>query len=133
MNINEYISKLEALINSSSAIASYNLNIDRKSAEIAFISGRIEFRNDSILNFKEFIENTGKGIEKYKYAYNYRKGSDNLFRYDNAPDLRAKEIKTFPHHKHLKDGSIAESKQIDLSDVLNEIEGSYILEDRDKS
>ena len=126
MNINEYISKLEALINSSSAIASYSLNIDRKTAEIVFISGKIEFRNDSILDFKEFIESTEKAIEKYKYAYNYRKGSNSIFRYDNAPDPGAKDIKTFPDHKHLKDGSIMQSEPKELSEVLNEIEGAYI-------
>ena len=132
MNINEYISKLEALINSSSAIASYSLNIDRKTAEIVFISGKIEFRNDSILDFKEFIESTEKAIEKYKYAYNYRKGSNSMFRYDNAPDPRAKDIKTFPdHNKHLKDGSIIQSEPIELSEVLNEIEGAYIIKERD--
>ena len=126
MNINEYISKLEALINSSSAIASYSLNIDRKTAEIVFISGKIAFRNDSILDFKEFIESTEKAIEKYKYAYNYRKGSNSIFRYDNAPDPGAKDIKTFPDHKHLKDGSIMQSEPKELSEVLNEIEGAYI-------
>ncbi len=131
MRINDYISGLESVIESSPFIASYNLNIDRRSDEIAFISGIIEFRNGSILDFKEFIEVIGRGIEKYKYAYNYRKGSACLFRYDNAPDPSAKKMKTFPHHKHIKDGGISESKQMNLSEVLNEIEGSYILEDRD--
>ncbi len=97
MNINEYIFQLEELINSYSFIARYNLNIDRKSADISFISGRIDFRNGTILDFKEFIESIEKGIEKYKYAYNYRKGSKNIFRYDNAPDPRVKSIKSFPY------------------------------------
>jgi hypothetical protein len=35
---------------SSPFTASYNLNIDRKSDEIAFISGIIEFRNGSVLD-----------------------------------------------------------------------------------
>ncbi len=119
MSINEYISKLEDLIDSSSAIASYNFHIDRKSTEIVFISGRIEFRNNSILDFKEFIESTEKGIEKYKYAYNYRKESYILFRYDNAPDPRAIKVKSFPNHKHLEDGSVIESGQVELTDVIN--------------
>ena len=125
MNISEYISKLEALINASPAIASYNLNIDRKSDEIVFISGKIEFRNDSILDFKEFIESINNGIEKYKYAYNYRQGLNNIFRYDNAPDPGARKVKTFPYHKHLEDGSIIDSGQLELSDVLDEIEELY--------
>ncbi len=128
MSINEYISKLEGIINSSSVIASHNLHIDRKSAEIVFISGKIEFRNNSILDFKEFIEGTEKGVEKYKYAYNYRKELYILFRYDNAPDPRSIKVKSFPNHKHLEDGSIIESGQVELSDVINEIESSYILE-----
>lgn len=128
MNISEYISKIESAINSAPSITNYNLNIDRKSDDIAFLSGTIEFRNGLILDFKEFIENAGGKIEKYKYAYNYRRGKDSVFRYDNAPDPKAKDVKTFPFHKHLKDGTIAESKEIELAVVLAEIEGSYFLE-----
>jgi hypothetical protein len=100
------------------------LTIDRKTEDIAFISGNIEFRDDSVLDFKEFCESTEHGIEKYKYAYNYRIHSDILFRYDNAPDPNAKGLKTSPNHKHLKD-KIIESKQVDLKDVVEEIEGTY--------
>lgn len=131
MRINDYISGLESLIESSPLISSYNLNIDKRADDIAFISGIIEFRNGSLLDFKEFIEVTGRNIEKYKYAYNYRKGAVCLFRYDNAPDPAAKKIKTFPHHKHLEDGGIAESEEMNLSNVINEIESTYILENRD--
>lgn len=131
MNINDYITRQESIINACSLTASYNLNIDRKTNEIAFISGFIEFRNGSILDFKEFIEKTDKGIEKYKYAYNYRKGSNNLFRYDNAPDPRAKGIKTFPCHKHLEDGNIIESKPQKLTDIINEVENLFISEGND--
>ncbi len=127
MNISDYIAELEALINSSKIVSSYNLAIDRKTAEIAFVSGKIEFRDGTTLDFKEFIEESEGSIEKYKYGYNYRKGSDSIFRYDNAPDPGAKDIKTFPYHKHLEDGTIVESKGIELSDVLDELEGSYFL------
>jgi hypothetical protein len=104
------------------------LTIDRKTEDIAFISGSIEFRDGSVLDFKEFCENTEHGIEKYKYAYNYRLHSDIIFRYDNAPDPNAKGLKTFPNHKHLKD-KIIESKQVDLKDVVEEIEGTYIIKE----
>ena len=122
MNISDYIAELEALINSSKIVSSYNLTIDRKTADIAFVSGKINFRDGTTLDFKEFVEESEGSIEKYKYGYNYRKGSDNIFRYDNAPDPRAKDIKTFPYHKHLKDGAIAESSYIKLSNVISEIE-----------
>ena len=126
MNISDYIAELEALINSSQIVSSYNLTIDRKTADIAFISGKIDFRDGTILDFKEFVEESEGRIEKYKYGYNYRKGSDSIFRYDNAPDPKAKDIKTFPYHKHLKDGTIAESGNVKLSDVISEIEGLFI-------
>ncbi len=128
MNINDYIINLETVINSFSIVSSYHLTIDRKTSDIAFVSGKIEFRDNSALDFKEFIECIRGEIEKYKYAYNLRIGSKNLFRYDNAPDPRAKKIKTFPHHKHLQDGKIVESQSIDLIDVLKEIESIYISE-----
>ena len=126
MNISDYIAELEALINSSKIVSSYNVTIDRKTADIAFVSGKIDFRDGTTLDFKEFIEESKGSIEKYKYGYNYRRGSDSIFRYDNAPDPRAKDIKAFPYQKHLKDGTIAESSHIKLSDVINEIEGLFI-------
>ncbi len=126
MSINDYIAGLEFVINSSTIVSSYNLNIDRKTSDIAFISGRIDFRDGTTLDFKEFIEGSEDSIEKYKYAYNYRKESDSIFRYDNAPDPSAKRIKTYPHHKHLKNGTIVESQQVKLSDIISEIEGLYI-------
>jgi len=131
LSINDYIAGLESVINSSTIVSSYNLNIDRKTSDTAFLSGRIDFRNRTTLDFKEFIEGSEDSIEKYKYAYNYRKESDNIFRYDNAPDPSAKGIKTFPHHKHLKNGTIVESQQVKLSDIISEIEGLYIA-DEDK-
>ncbi len=129
MNINDYILQIESLINSSSVVSSYNLTIDKKIEDIAFISGSVEFRDGSVLDFKEFCESTEHGIGKYKYAYNYRLSSDILFRYDNAPDPNAKGLKTFPHHKHLKNHDIVESRQMELKDVLEEIEGTYIIKE----
>ena len=41
-----------------------------------------------------------------------------IFRYDNVP--HHKEIKTFPHHKHLQD-KVVESQEINLYDILLEI------------
>jgi len=126
LNISDYIAELEALINSSQIVSSYNLTIDRKTADIAFVSGKIDFRDGTILDYKEFVEESEGRIEKYKYGYNYRKGADSIFRYDNAPDPKAKDIKTFPYHKHLKDGTIAESGNVKLSNVISEIEGLFI-------
>ena len=122
MSINEYISHLESVIHSAAIVASYALNLDRRTEDFAFISGRIDFRDGSILDFKEFLESTLSGIIKLKYGYNYRTASGILFRYDNAPDPRARTLKSYPHHKHLDKKGIVESREVNLTEVLDEIE-----------
>ncbi|MEI7671247.1 MAG: DUF6516 family protein, partial [Deltaproteobacteria bacterium] len=87
----------------------------------AFISGALEFRDGSLLDFKEFVEYIDT-LEKFKYAYNYRSPLHLVFRFDNAPDPGARALLSFPHHKHRPDGSIVESFDIALSDVLSMIE-----------
>lgn len=54
MSIDEYILQFESTINLSSIVSSSNLNIDRKTNEIVFLSGRIDFRDGSKLDFKEW-------------------------------------------------------------------------------
>lgn len=108
-NVDNYIRDLEGDARNSFAIASYTWNIYRKTSDIAFISGTLEFRDGSLLDFKEFIESDGDAIRKFKYAYNYRSSSRFIFRFDNAPDPRAQRLRTFPHHKHCSDGTIVES------------------------
>ncbi|PIS37707.1 MAG: hypothetical protein CO150_01510 [Nitrospirae bacterium CG_4_9_14_3_um_filter_53_35] len=122
MSIDNYIAEVETLIASYSIVSSYILTIDRKTSDIAFISGTIEFKNGFTLDFKEFVEHKGQVVEKYSYGYNYRYGADVLFRYDNAPDPRARNLTSFPHHKHLRSGGIAESHLIRLTNVFEEIE-----------
>ncbi len=103
-------------------MAAYQLNTDRRSEEMAFISGVIDFIDGSCLDFKEFVEKINEKIEKYKYAYNYRKGSVVMFRYDNAPDPGARHLISFPDHKHTENGDIMSSGPVDLSMVLEEID-----------
>lgn len=129
MSIDSYISELETLIASCSIMSSYTLTIDRKADDIAHLSGIIEFRNGTALDFKEFIESKGQTVEKYMYGYNYRQEGAVFFRYDNSPDPRAKKLNSFPHHKHLPAGDIVESRQVNLAGVLEEIESRYGLKE----
>ena len=126
MNIDKYIANLEICLSSNAIVASYSLNIDRKTQEIAFLSGRIDCRDGSVMDFKEFIEETRAGFAKYKYGYNYRKGDNVVFRYDNALDPRARTLASFPHHKHTQHGEIIESWPISVAEVLEEIEDSVL-------
>ena len=129
LSIDNYIVQLESVITSSPIVSSHNITIDRKTNDIAFVSGTIEFRDLTTVDFKEFIESKENDIGKYKYAYNYRTHSSVIFRYDNSPDPRAKELETFPYHKHLKNDEIVKSQEIDLLDVLKEIEGTYFVKE----
>lgn len=121
MSIDDYIAALTSTINACPLAANYQFRVDRKTKEIAFISASIYFRDGSTLDVKEFVEETMREIEKYKYAYNYRRDSHMIFRYDNAPDPRAKKLPSFPHHKHVSDEEIVPANMPTLSDVLNEI------------
>ena len=83
-----------------------------------FIDGKLTFIDESILEFSEVrdIETTGKN----KYRYHYRDQYNNMiFRYDNAK--HHPEIQTFPHHKHLANGTV-KSDEPDIETVLYEIE-----------
>ncbi|MCI5121507.1 MAG: hypothetical protein D3908_10020 [Candidatus Electrothrix sp. AUS4] len=119
--MNEYIARIEEQVQSCFLMAAYQLNVDRKTQELAFISGQIDFIDGSTLDFKEFVEKGDNGIEKYKYGYNYRKDSNLLFRYDNASDPGARHLESFPHHKHTADGRIIESHEIGFEEVIKEI------------
>lgn len=117
MNINEYLARTETLISLSPLVASYTLTIDRKTAEIAFLSGNIELRDGSTLDFKEFIEQIDESIEKYKYGYNYRREETVIFRYDNALDPRARDLASYPHHKHAQNGELIAAKAITIDEA----------------
>ncbi len=126
MSIDSYIADFETVISTHSFVSSYSLTIDRKTRDITFLSETIEFRNGTVLDFKEFIESKGTAIEKYLYGYNHRLGSTLIFRYDNSPDPRARQIRTFPHHKHLPPDKLVDSDRlIDLPADLKEIEGLH--------
>lgn len=122
MIIDEYIIHLESIINDSIIVSGYHLQIVKKTDDLGFISGKIDFRDGSALDLKEFVAFSEGMIEKYKYAYNYRKGGHVSFRYDNALDPRARKVSSFAHHKRLDDNEIVGSKKVDLSAVLEEIE-----------
>lgn len=122
MNIDSYVADLERRIVQSLLISSYTITIDRKTADLAFISGIMDLRNGITVDFKEYIEDTGGTIQKFMYGYNVRQDADVLFRYDNSPDPKARKLASFPHHKHTKSGEITASTPVDLFIVIEEIE-----------
>ena len=120
--LNKYIRHIEDSIQSSPLVRAYDIHIDRKTDDIAYIYGKIEFIDSSMLDFKEFVAEVGDSIEKYKYAYNYRNQANLIFRHDNASDPRARKLSSFPHHVHLPSDTIAESLSRNINDILSKIE-----------
>lgn len=76
---------------------------------------RADIKNNTELYLREYMR---IGDEKYSYHWHEKEGKL-ITRWDNAPHQK---VKTFPHHKHLSDGTVVESYEITLEKVLKSIE-----------
>ncbi len=122
MSIDSYVADFERRIAQTPLISSYNLTIDRKTSDLAYIFGTLDLRNGVTVDFKEYIEDTGDRNQKFMYGYNVRQDANILFRYDNSPDPKTRKLASFPHHKHTKNGEVIASAEVDLFTVIDEIE-----------
>jgi len=119
--IEEYFQKIEADITSYPYIFESHILKDKRSLYIGVIEGEIYFSDHSVLYFVEFV-NVKEKAERYKYSYHYQnKDGKVIFRYDMAPHHR--EVKTFPHHKHVNSEKVINSLAPSLVKILDEIEG----------
>jgi len=115
--IEQYFEKIERTISYFKNIRAYNLTKKIYNDRQGFISGVIIFDDNTRLEFVE-VKNT-EIKPKIKYRYHYMDKDNNLiFRCDNAQHHQA--IKTFPHHKHLKE-NVIESHEYTLHEILLEI------------
>ena len=123
MLIEEYFQQIQLLIESSSIVQLFNLERDKRGMYEGFIRGKIEFNDNSLLHFREFVY-VEIYLDRKMYSYQYMDSGNNLiFRYDNTEHHRKLNLSTFPHHKH--DGSednIITSDAPLLAEVLKEVE-----------
>ncbi len=99
MLIEEYFQSIGGYIADCPYVAESQIRNDKRSFYIGVVEGEIRFTDNSFLHFIEFV-NVKEGVNIYKYSYHYQDKAEKIvFRYDMAP--HHKEIKTFPHHKHL--------------------------------
>ncbi len=125
MLIEEYFQSIGSYIADCPHVTESQIRNDKRSFYIGVVEGEIRFTDNSFLHFIEFV-NVKEGVNRYKYSYHYHdKAEKVVFRYDMAP--HHKEIKTFPHHKHLGSEKVIESFAPSLGEVLQEIEGILIL------
>ena len=96
MNPSEYVADLHHFLQAHPAIASFHLATDYRGERFLYLSGKVEFAHGGTLDLKEFLEFHANRVERYHYAYNYRMSETVRFRYDNAPDPRAKHLSTYP-------------------------------------
>ncbi|MBG1266974.1 toxin-antitoxin system TumE family protein [Nostoc sp. WHI] len=123
MLIEDYFQQIQLLIESSKTVQLFHIETEKRGMYEGFIRARLEFKDNSLLHFREFVY-VEISQERKMYSYQYMSSENNLiFRYDNAEHHRKLNLTTFPHHKH--DGSednIVKSDAPFLTEILKEIE-----------
>ncbi len=119
MPLKNFLATLQTLIAETPFVNSTSIFYEERPPTAGIIKGTLLFTDGSQLDFREFIV-TQPTLQIIKYAYNYRKEHLLIFRYDNANDPAARNLPTYPSHKHVPQG-ILEAQQPSLSQVLQEI------------
>ncbi len=119
MLIEEYFQQIKQEVSKSYFTVTSNIVTDKRSLYLGVIEGKLIFIDSSELHFMEFV-NIKTEVNRYKYSYHYQDNSGVLiFRYDMAP--HHKELRAFPHHKHLADGQVIDAVSPSLAEILEEI------------
>ena len=119
MSIKDYVAVLQALIAATPFVTATSLSYEERPPSAGLIKGTILFIDGSQSELKEFL--VSQPVQQViKYGYHYRMGNRLIFRYDNANDPAARNLPTFPHHKHAPSGLFAAEKP-SLEQVFQEI------------
>jgi hypothetical protein len=119
MLVSEYVAALQELVTATAFVTGTTFSYEERPPSAGLIKGGLTFADGSHLEFKEFVI-TQPTLSVVKYGYHYRRGDRLIFRYDNANDPAARNLPTFPHHKHDSSGTL-QSSQPSLARVLQEI------------
>jgi hypothetical protein len=121
MSLHDYLDSFhsaESKIEDFGFSESIDTKIEIRPSKQAVIKARILLVDGSVLQVREYIDAKYK-TEKISYAYHCQDKSGKLiFRYDNA---RHKPALGFIDHKHESDGSLVESTEPDIADVIDEV------------
>ena len=80
-----------------------------------YVKIKVVLEDNSVLFIREYVDE-----EERNYSYHWQDSENNLIlRWDNAP--HHKNLTTYPHHKHYKDGRIEESFETTCERILSEI------------
>ena len=123
MPLRDYVATLQALIAAIPFVTATSFSYEERPPSAALIKGNILFADDSQLDFREFLI-FQPTVQVIKYAYNYRKGDHLIFRYDNASDPAARNLSSFPLHKHIGSDILATEKpslEMVLKEIVNQL------------
>jgi hypothetical protein len=120
MHLKDYVSVLQIRLAATPFVTATSLSYEERPPTAGVIKGTLLFTDNSQLDFKEFII-TEPTFRIIKYAYNYQKNEQLFFRYDNANDPAARDLPTFPCHKHISSSVILGAEKPSLDQVLKEI------------
>jgi len=110
---------LQALVAATPFVTTTSLSYEERPPSAGLIKGNVLFADGSQLDIKEFLI-AQPTLNVVKYGYHYHMGTHLIFRYDNANDPAARNLSTFPSHKHLPSGLVA-AESPSLKPVLQEI------------
>jgi len=120
-----YLNKIIKFVDKNPFIITHELSIVKLSPHTGYLEGKIEFIDRSTLFIFEFLLGKGEKVIKDKYRYNYLNEKNELiFRYDNAPHFP--DFTTFPHHKHLNQDKVEESKEPNVKKIIEKIENIIV-------
>ena len=123
MRVEEYFSKIQSIIDSSSLVQLSNVTYDKRGTYEGFIKGELRYIDGSTLHVREYVD-VEEPTDRLMYAYQYATDSGKLiFRYDNTPHHKKLGLVTHPHHKHdSTECNVGPSNAPDLAAVLEEAE-----------
>ena len=123
MRIKDYLDEILNIIAKHPFVVSQSISLEERPPDTAFITGSITFTNGSKLHFKEFVVFETAGFKILKFGYNYlAQDGAMIFRYDNALDPQAKNLSTYPEHKHMPPKMLP-AKRPSFKEVLKEVSG----------
>ena len=70
MLIEDYFQQIQLLIECSSIVQLFNIERDKRGMYEGFIKGKIDFKDNSLLHFREFVY-VEIGIDRKMYSYEY--------------------------------------------------------------
>lgn len=123
--IDDYFRKIQEIIANSGIVASTNIEYIKVLEHEGYIRGTLTLVNGSELILLEYTTISRERPIVLRYRFQWQASGELIARWNNAP--HHPEVKTFPHHKHVKDEDKPKPSEVtSLISVLKEIKAEII-------